>query len=68
MNRYFPVDGHPDLMKDPVTGMIVNINKDKINSVKEVRKRKAQEREEIEQMKSDISAIKTMLEKLLENG
>jgi len=68
MNRYFPVDGHPDLMKDPVTGMIVNINKDKINSIKEVRKRKAQEREEIEQMKSDISAIKTMLEKLLENG
>lgn len=68
MQKYFPVDGHPDLMKDPTTGMIININKDKVNSIKETRRRKAEERQEIDQLKSDINAIKAMLEKLLENG
>jgi len=64
----FPVDGHPDLLKDNLTGMIVNINKDKIDSVREVRRKKAEERQEIENLKSDIRDIKAMLQKLLENG
>lgn len=67
MNNYKQVEGHPDLVKDPITGMILNINKDKINQAKRARAQKIAERQELEKIKSDINDIRQMLLKLLEN-
>jgi hypothetical protein len=66
MKNYKPIDGYPDLVRDPITGMIHNINKDKISHVKRIRDQKIAERAEIEQIKTDISDIKQMLLKMLE--
>lgn len=60
------VDGYPDLLKDPKTGMIVNINTDKAKAVKAAREKKAKERAELDALKADVSDIKAMLGKLLE--
>jgi hypothetical protein len=66
--KKIPVDGYPDLARDPSTGMILNINKDKIRQELLKRERAKQEREELNQLKSDVNEIKAMLQKLLENG
>lgn len=63
-----PVDGHPDLARDPRTGMILNINNDKINNAKRSREIILKQREEIKQLKQDVADIKTMLAQLIENS
>ena len=68
MRELKPITGHPGLVKDPVTGMIININTDKISKNKALREQRKQEREEIENLKSDVNDIKMMLKKLLESG
>lgn len=65
--NYRQVEGHPDLVKDSITGMIHNINKDKITQAKRARAQKIAERQELEKLKSDVNDIKQMLLKLLEN-
>lgn len=66
--KTIPVKDHPDLVRDAKTGMILNINKDKIRQELLKRERAKQEREELNQLKSDVSDIKAMLQKLIENG
>jgi len=69
MNRkLLPVEGHPDLARDPRTNAIVNINKDKADHRRKAREARLKEKEEFEQVKSDVQDIKAMLQKLLENG
>ena len=68
MTDYIPVKDYPDLVRDPNTNMILNINKSKGRHKKIVEEAKKQERAEIDQLKSDVSDIKIMLQKLLENG
>ncbi len=66
--NYLKVDGHPDLIKDSRTGMILNINKDKVDQALKIREKKTQERQELDQLKADVQDIKAMLLKLLENS
>lgn len=66
MKKFNPVEGHPDLVKDPNTGMILNINKDKIMQGRKIREQRAKEREELEALKADVQDIKQMLQKLIE--
>lgn len=62
------VDGHDGLYKDPDTGVIVNRSSTdrerykiaKMNALKQV-----ESREEIDEMKKDISEIKSLLHQLL---
>lgn len=67
-DKYIRIDGHPDLVKDPNTGMILNINNDKVNQALKLREQKRREKEELDQLKSDVNDIKQMLRKLLENS
>lgn len=60
------VQGYPDLRKDPRTGMIVDINRSKAKAVKAAREKRLKERAEVDQLKADVSIIKSMLGKLLE--
>ena len=68
MTDYIPVKDYPNLVRDPNTNMVLNINKSKSRHKRIVEEAKKQERAEIDQLKSDVSDIKMMLQKLLENG
>jgi len=68
MTNYVPVKDHPDLVRDMNTGMILNINKSKTKQKKLEAAQRQQERQELDELKSDVSEIKMMLQKLLENG
>lgn len=60
------VEGHSDVMKDTETGAVININS---NEIENARKRKAirrQEKEEIENLKNEVSDIKKMLGTIIE--
>lgn len=72
--KLIPVEGKPDLARDPVTGAIVNINSNEINIARErKKKRKLQQQEsqqlrnDVESLKQDMSDIKMLLAKLVEN-
>lgn len=68
MRKLLPVLEHPDYVKDEYTGMLLNINKEKIMQNQKIREQRAKEREEFEALKSDVQDIKAMLRKLLENS
>ena len=68
MTDYIPVKDYPDLVRDPKTNMILNINKSKHKHKRIVDEARKQERAELDQLKSDVNDIKSMLQKLLENG
>ena len=56
----------PDFRRDERTGMIVNINKKKHNEHMRKLEAEKSQREEIESIKTDVSEVKSMLQKLLE--
>ena len=64
------VEGQPGLARDKKTGAVLNINSTEINRIKELRQNqrdlKKVEREEINQLKSDVAEIKMMLSKIVE--
>lgn len=69
MNRnLIPVKGHPDLARDMYTNAIVNINKEQADRRRAARDALIREKQEFEQVKSDVKEIKALLHKLLENG
>jgi hypothetical protein len=68
MTNYVPVKDHPDLVRDMNTGMILNINKSKTKQKKLEAAQRQKDRQELDELKSDVSEIKMMLQKLLENG
>lgn len=63
-----PVKDYPDLAKDLDTGAIVNINKDKYAHARRINEQRKKDKQEIEDLKSDVKEIKMLLHKLLENG
>jgi hypothetical protein len=64
------VEGHNGLARDKNTGAIININSTEINRIKKLRVNqratKAAEREEINQLKSDVKDIKMILSQIIE--
>lgn len=66
MSDYIKVEGHPNLVRDKNSGVILNINKTELEANR-IRKQKQREKDnEIEQLKNDVSEIKSMLNKLVE--
>lgn len=60
-----PVEGQPDLMRDPNTGAIINTNKSNAKIANEHAKKVANDRQRLENLENDMSDIKDMLKKLL---
>ena len=64
------VEGQPGLARDKKTGAILNINSTEISRIKELRANqrelKKAEKEEINQLKSDVAEIKMILSKIVE--
>lgn len=68
MRKLVPVEGHPNLVRDMKTGLICNINKGKAEQYRQMRAKRMSEREEVNELKSEVQELKMMLQKLLENG
>lgn len=66
MKQYIPVAGNSSLARDPHTGAIVNINTQEINDARARKAARNKEKEEIQQLKTDVADIKQMLAKLVE--
>jgi hypothetical protein len=66
--KLFSLEGQTDLVLDPNSNMILNINTSKAEQNRKLRQQKMKKNEEIEALKSDVQEIKAMLQKLLENG
>jgi hypothetical protein len=65
MGEYIKVRDNPDLVRDPRSGAILNINEELILKARERKRKKQQEQEEFEQMKTDINEIKNLLSVLI---
>ena len=62
-----PVEGHKNLFRDEKTGAIINCDTHEYYNYLKMKNDKRRQREEIDQMKSDISEIKLLLKEIL-NG
>lgn len=72
--RYAKVEGHPNLLRDLSTNAIINTDKVSSEQYIKARERKLQEKKkisnmegEIEDIKSSINEIKTLLRNLYES-
>lgn len=66
--RYIPVEGHSNLVRDRVSGAIISINNDEREKRKILRAAKQREKARLDQMENDISEIKSLLTKLIEKS
>lgn len=66
MNNFLRVDGEVDFVKDKETGAILNTNRSEIQQARARKKARAQEKNELDNLKKDVGDIKIMLAKILE--
>ena len=66
VNSYIPVEGNRDLVRDPRSGAILNINKKAYLRAIRERQARSQSANELESLKSEVSELKSMLVTLLE--
>lgn len=59
-----PVEGHKNLFRDEKTGAIVNCDSTGYSDYVSQRRRKLDEKAELDIMKNDINEIKTLLKEL----
>lgn len=62
-----PVEGHKNLFRDEKSGAIVNCDSAGYLQYLKMKEQKQKERDEIDQMKKDITEIKSLLKELV-NG
>jgi tetrahydromethanopterin S-methyltransferase subunit B len=66
MKGYLKVEGHSGLVKNPKTGVIININETEIKSAKKRKKKKHELEQEVQDLRSEMSEIKSLLKQLVE--
>jgi len=59
-----PVEGHSNLFRDRFTGAIVNTDKSAYSNYIRLKEQKQKEKQELNQIKSDIEEIKSLLKEL----
>ena len=67
MNRHVKVEGHPDLVRDKNSGAILNINSNAMTAARERKKLFNDRQQEIKDLKKDVTDIKNILMKLVED-
>ena len=56
--KLIPVEGKPDLARDPVTGAIVNINTNEIKAARERKQKRKMQQAEFQQLRNDVDSLK----------
>ena len=64
--NYIKVEGQRDLLRDKDNGAILNINKEEISAARKRKLERRQKEKEFEELKNEVSDIKTMLTKIIE--
>ena len=59
-----PVQGYDNLYRDEETGAIINTDSSGFSAYQQAKSKRAKEREDIDNMKHEISEIKDMLAKI----
>ena len=63
--KYTKIKDNEDLVKDNVTGAILNINTDALTAYRQARTNNMRMHEKVNQMENDISEIKSLLNELV---
>ena len=64
--KYTPVEGHPGLARNLTSGAIININSSEMSQARNRKKIWQKQRNEIIDLKNDVTEMKLMLQKLIE--
>jgi hypothetical protein len=64
--RYVPVKESPGLFRDSLTGAIINMNKNGAQKAREARQALINKENEIQDLKTEVQEIKSILTQLLE--
>ena len=65
-DRYYKVDGHSSLRKNPSTGTILNMNEDEIRAARKRKKKKKELRNEVSDLKRQVERLAQVIEQLAE--
>lgn len=63
---YVKVEGHPGLVKDPETGIVLNTNNSELSAARARKEKRKQKEKEFEELKSDVQELKGMLKTIIE--
>ena len=66
MNNYIQVEGDTSFVKDKETGAVLNTNTSEIQQARARKKARLEEKQELDNLKQDVSDMKIMLSKILE--
>lgn len=60
------VEGHPGLVKDISTGVVLNMNRSEIESAKARKKARKEQEQEMSDLKKEMGDLKDMMKRILE--
>jgi len=60
-----PIEGHPNLFRDESSGAVVNIDTTEYERYLKVKKKRNEEKQEIQNLKLEVSEIKNLLMELI---
>lgn len=66
MAKYVSVEGNPSLVRDKVSGAILNINSTEAQRARARKKAWVAEKEKVEELRKDVNEIKSLLKQILE--
>ena len=63
---YIEVEGHPGLVRDKKTGVILNTNEQQVEAARARKKAWKEKEKELNELKNDVSELKDMMKQILE--
>ena len=63
---YLKIEGHEGYVKNPNNGVVLNVNSEEIKAARKKKALRKQQEEDINNLKNDVSDIKSMLTKIVE--
>lgn len=65
-DKYYKIDGHSSLVKNPLTGTILNTNVDEMRGARRRKLKKAQNKNEVAELKLQVQKLTNVIDQLLE--
>ena len=65
---YVKIDGHPGLVKDTVSGVVLNTDMTGLEAAKRKKQALSEEKKRLNKLENDVSEIKRLLEKLVNDN
>ena len=66
MDKFYKVEGHSGIVKNPVTGTIINTNKTEITAAKKRKMSRIQKEQEKEQLTNDVAELKSQMSEVMD--